>query len=364
MATGAGRAERGVELVGERLPFAMLPRWLLYHPDVSEGAKFLYCVLHDLVAGRQGATRPVSRAELAAACAVSVDTIDRRLSQLVTVGAVEKQPQTKAGGQQANVYIVWLTPPGGLHRDAPETVDNRGRKTAAPVEGSANAQVNRSRESAAPPSVTPAGPHPGGTRSRTDAAPKKKEERQEEDPPQPPRPAGGPAESGRSSSATAPPFGRRAAGTNHRAETERAEAERLQAEAAARAAELEARTAARRAAELAAEREAERLEFEARCIAAALDDELLAAVVGHVVAGLSGLLAGSAVAVTRAVVAWCRTAADRYPGPLADAVAAALADRLLVAEGSPPLTLSAAPVGTPTLRSRVAPLLHKSAEVD
>src|SRR5437867_9962167 len=113
-----------MRLTGERLPFAMLPRWLLYHGDVSEGAKFLYCVLHDLVQGREGPTRPVTRAELAAACGVSPDTIDRRLAQLVAAGAVEKEHQIRAGGQQANVYRVWLTPPDGLHRTSSETVEN------------------------------------------------------------------------------------------------------------------------------------------------------------------------------------------------------------------------------------------------
>ena len=93
---GAGQT---LQLRGERAPFVMLPRWLLYHPGVGEGAKFLYCVLHDLVAGREGPTRPVTRAELAACCAVSVDTIDRRLAQLVAAAAVEKHTQVRAGGQ-------------------------------------------------------------------------------------------------------------------------------------------------------------------------------------------------------------------------------------------------------------------------
>lgn len=34
-------------------------------------------------------------------CGVAVDTIDRRLAQLVAVGAVEKQAQIRAGGQTA-----------------------------------------------------------------------------------------------------------------------------------------------------------------------------------------------------------------------------------------------------------------------
>ena len=89
----------------------MLPRWLLYHPEVGEGAKFLYCVLHDLVADREGPTRPVTRAKLAELCRVSANTIDRRLAELIGAGAVDKEPQILAGGQVANVYQVWLTSP-------------------------------------------------------------------------------------------------------------------------------------------------------------------------------------------------------------------------------------------------------------
>ncbi|MDQ1518594.1 MAG: hypothetical protein QOE80_4424, partial [Actinomycetota bacterium] len=183
--------EQALHLQGERLPFAMLPRWLLYHREVAEGAKFLYCVLHDLVSGREGPTRPVTRAELAAWCGVSADTVDRRLAELVAVGAVEKQPRIRAGGQQANVYMVWLTPPDGLQRDTGGPVDNRGRNVAAPVEGGANPPVSRRRESAAPLPAGSAGPHPRGGGGRTGAAPDRKDE-QEDIPPQPPRTAGGP----------------------------------------------------------------------------------------------------------------------------------------------------------------------------
>ncbi len=207
-----------MELRAERAPFVMLPRWLLYHPQVGEGAKFLYCVLHDLVAGREGPTRPVTRAQLADSCGVSVDTIDRRLTQLGAAGAVEKQAQIEAGGQVANVYQVWLTPPDGIRRTllavptqsdrsgggAPQEpipplpgkpgspVENRGRVFAAPVEGCANPQVNRSRKSAAPPSDSQPGPYACGAPGRKFAAPSVFEEQEEEVPPQPPRAAGGP----------------------------------------------------------------------------------------------------------------------------------------------------------------------------
>src|SRR5207249_9265505 len=91
-----GVGERPLALRSERAPFVMLPRWLLHHPRVTEGAKVLYCVLHDLVAGREGPTCPVTRAQLSDLCGVSVDTVDRRLAQLVAARAVEKQAQVPA----------------------------------------------------------------------------------------------------------------------------------------------------------------------------------------------------------------------------------------------------------------------------
>src|SRR5207245_4343434 len=54
-----------MQLTAERAPFVMLPRWLLQQTKISDGAKVLYCVLHDLVAGREGPTRPVTRGQLA-----------------------------------------------------------------------------------------------------------------------------------------------------------------------------------------------------------------------------------------------------------------------------------------------------------
>src|SRR5581483_4551866 len=353
---------------------------------VNEGAKFLYCVLHDLVQGREGPTRPVTRAQLAAACGVSADTIDRRLAQLVAVGAVEKEHQIRAGGQQANVYRVWLTPPDGLRRSPANPVDNRSRRSAAPVEGAANPQVRHSRESAAPP----AQPHGCGAPGRTGAAPNSEEGKNQEDPPQPPREAGGrdvpsqmagpdpllpapsapvapdvvpsrsPLDGERTlgvSASPGTPRRLRAAGTNPRAEADRAEQARLEAEARVRRAAVERADESRRAAERAAALEADRLEAEAQAVSGALDDATLTAVVTAVRPSMSGPLASSALALSRAVVSWCRSAAQAYPDHgFADAVRAGLAARLTLEEGSgsAPLALPAASPGTPSLRARIA----------
>ena len=365
-------ADAAMQLRAERAPFVMLPRWLLYHPDVSEGAKFLYCVLHDLVAGRQGPTRPVTRAELAACCGVSVDTIDRRLAQLVAASAVEKHTQVRAGGQIANVYQVWLTPPDGLRRtpngQSVDPADDRSRESAAPVEGAAKTLVSRSREIAAPHPTSDAEPQDCGGQSRASAAPSLFEEEDEEDPPQPPRTAGGP---------DAPPTDHpddisprragtnsRALGANPRAEADRAEESRQREAAKRREAELAAAAATRRAHEEEARAAATAFEAEATALSAVLNDAHLAAVVALATDGLAGPLARSPFAAARAVVGWCRGAASRHPGLLAAAVDAALANQWHPIpeedETAAPFQLPPPPTGTPSLRDRLAPLVRPS----
>jgi hypothetical protein len=213
----------------------------------------------------------------------------------------------------------------------------------------------------APVNPTSAGPTPGGP-TPVGQATTEVPTTENLDPPQPPRPAGGPEVE----SVTPTAHSRRAAGTNPRAQranprvaAELAEAARLEAEAQARRAELERRTETRRAAALAAEAETARLEAEALALSAALDDSTLTRIVAAVSDGLPGPLARSPMGLSRAVVAWCRTAAHQHAGPLADAVAAGLAAGLAVGEGdAPALHLLAAPPDTPTLRQRIAQLLH------
>jgi hypothetical protein len=382
-----------LQLTAERAPFVMLPRWLLYHREVGEGAKFLYCVLHDLVAGREGPTRPVTRAELAGRCGVSANTIDRRLAELVGAGAVEKQPQILAGGQVGNIYRVWLSPP----EQRPATrvpTDGEARSEHLPNDGDPVVP-----STAAVDNRLPAGgearserliaggeaPRPWGGSLPAGGDPSVLEEPVEECPPQPPRRAGGPDVSGTAADASPrrPPIphgssprplplpldgerttGRRsrALGTNPRAEADRAEQARLEAQSEARRADLERSAEERRATERAAEAEADRLASEALAISACLDDVTLADVVVTVRDGLAGPLAASPMAVARAVVGWCRTAAHLHGGDPVDAVAAALAAGLTAGEGTaPPLTLPPAPPGTVPLRPRVASLMASRA---
>jgi hypothetical protein len=337
-----------VQLAAERAPFVMLPRWLLHHRDISDGAKVLYGVLHDLVAGREGPTRPVTRAQLADCCGVSVATVDRRLAELVASRAVDKHAQFETHlGQLANVYWVRLSPPAA---DLRPPVDNPGPP---------------GRGSAAPPAadLQPPLPHQCEEGSLTAAAPFEEGKQELDLPPQPPRRAGGPKVD---HDPTQPPGPRatgtslRAAGANPRAEADRTEATRQAELAAQRAADLEAEQATRRAAEEAARADVDRLAAEALALSAILDDALLEAIAVRVGEGLAGPLSRSPLAVTRAVVAWCRSAVATHPGPAPLVFRTALAaDRGPVEGSSRPLDLPEPPPGTPELRARIAGLLQR-----
>jgi hypothetical protein len=150
----------------------------------------------------------------------------------------------------------------------------------------------------------------------------------------------------------------RTMGTHPRAEAELAEAARLEAEAAARRAALEQKNGARRAADLAAQAETDRLEAEALAISAALDDHQLEAVVTLVTERMAGPLTRSPLAISRAVITWCRAAAAQRPGGLTDAISAGLAVALPAGERTAALDLPAAPPDTPTLRQRIGGLLN------
>jgi hypothetical protein len=75
---------------------------------------------------------------------------------------------------------------------------------------------------------------------------------------------------------------------------------------------------------------------------------------------MAGPLARSSLAVARAVVAWCRTASARHPGPLGDAVTAGLAGGLAAGEGHPALELTLSPPEAVPLRRRIARLLERT----
>jgi hypothetical protein len=359
-----------LQLRAERAPFVMLPRWLLYHQEVGEGAKFLYCVLHDLVAGREGPTRPVTRAKLAELCRVSANTIDRRLAELIAAGAVDKEPQILAGGQVANVYHVWLTPPEQRRHRLPPHGEPRSERIPTdgePVREGDWAVDNRlTADGEAPLERIPTPgepPHSWGAPVPTGEEPTVLQEQELQEPPTP-RTAGEPqlfsetitAEraGGRRGQGTS----LRSLGTNPRA---RQAADRIEARAAA----VEAKAAARLEEERAGDAAVAAFEAEALAVSAALDDHRLDAVVAVVRDDLVGPLAHSALPVTRAVVDWYRLAA----AGVADASLAAVAVDAALAAGQRlpdvppvPLTLPAAAPGTVPLHRRVASLMGSRAQ--
>src|SRR5579884_600113 len=101
---------------------------------------------------------------------------------------------------------------------------------------------------------------------------------------------------------------------------------------------------------------------EAAAVSAALGEHVLAAVVDRVGEGLPGLLGRSPMAVSRAVVGFCRAACATRPGDLETAVAATLAAATpLPAEpenGWPAVPLPAPPMGTPGLQDRIRTLIR------
>jgi hypothetical protein len=323
--------------------FTVLPNDAIRNPALSFRAVGVLAHLLSLPDGAK-----VDSATLATAHREGRDAVRSAFSELADHGYYRRDIIRLPDGTLRTEVVVSSTPMND--EDAGRTEDGisgvgPGPENPAPVEPT-------------PDEPTPDEPTP------VDQAPKEEvPTTQELLPPQPPRTAGGQGELETDGPATTGRRSSRAAGTNPRAEADRAETERLEKEIARRQAELELTTEARRSADRAAELEAERLEAEAHSIAAALDDETLTAVVAQAAAGLSGLLAGSTVAVTRAVVAWCRTAAANHPAPFADAVAAGLADSLAAGEGHAPLELHAAPLGTAPLRTRIAAVLKAKGAV-
>jgi hypothetical protein len=347
--------------------FTVLPNNAIRNPALSFRAVGVLAHLLSLPDGAK-----IDSATLASAHKEGRDAVRSAFSELAEHGYYRRDVIRLPDGTLRTEVVVSSSPMNGERpdrTDAGKSGVGPGPENPAPVEP-------------APVNPTSAGPTP--VDQATTAVPTT----QDLIPPQPPRPAGGQqVDVGRAGPRLSPPepevragtpepqqatmpladeprrqagTNPRARGANPRAEAELAEAARLEAEAAARQAELERRVEARRAADEAAEREAQRLEAEALALSAALDDQTLAGIVSLVSVGMAGPLARSPLAISRAVVTWCRAAAAAHAGPLAEAVYAGLAARLVAGEGTASglLDLPAAAPGTPPLRRRIAQLLN------
>lgn len=110
--------------------FAMVPEWVLFHPDLSDRAVRLYGIL--LRFGQSSGVRMPGRARLAQLLRVqSRRPVDRARAELEAAGAlhVTRGGRTKDGQLRTNRYVVRVTPPdlatsGGVvpPRDLPPVV--------------------------------------------------------------------------------------------------------------------------------------------------------------------------------------------------------------------------------------------------
>lgn len=90
-------------------PFAIVPEWLIDHPDLSDRAVRLYAVLAR-VAGSRGSAWP-GRKTLAARLRCSPSALDRALRELREAGAVTVTARTSATGRRtSNLYRLHLHP--------------------------------------------------------------------------------------------------------------------------------------------------------------------------------------------------------------------------------------------------------------
>lgn len=330
--------------------FTVLPNDAIRNPQLSFRAVGVLAHLLSLPDGAK-----VDSATLAGSHREGRDAVRSAYRELEAHGYYRKELIRLPDGTLRTEVAVSSTPMNG--EDAGRTED--GSPGAGP------APENPAPVGPAPVKPTPVQPTP------VDQAPKEEVPKTKElFSPQTPRTAGGRgveqderAPNGRRADGKNP----RAIGTHPRSAAEQAEAARLGAEAAARQAALQRATETRQATDRAAEVAAELIEAEALAVSAALDDRTLAAVVDVVTASMAGPLVRSPLAIARAVVAWCRTAAAEYPGPLATAAATGLTEGIVVREEkSPPapLDLPPAPAGTALLRHRIAALVRSDAGGD
>lgn len=96
---------------GRRLPFAIMPYWVLDCPELEPFDIAVYAAIARH-ADAAGFAHP-SRARIAQLARVSVKTVDRAVARLVDAGALEKQNRRDAAGDPtSNLYLVHETPAG------------------------------------------------------------------------------------------------------------------------------------------------------------------------------------------------------------------------------------------------------------
>ena len=94
------------DLKSDLPPFAMVPRWINQHKELTSGAVRVYCCLADM-AGRDRPAWPSHRT-LAAKTNMSVSSVRRHLDELQKAGAlhVKQRYRPEGEGQTSNLYTV------------------------------------------------------------------------------------------------------------------------------------------------------------------------------------------------------------------------------------------------------------------
>ena len=108
---------------GRRLPFVVVPWWLLDCKDIDGYDLAVYCAIARH-ADNQGEAYP-SRSRIADIAGVNIKTVDRAVKTLQEVGALEKRiRRDKAGDLTSNVYIVHELPTGVATQTVPPSDSN------------------------------------------------------------------------------------------------------------------------------------------------------------------------------------------------------------------------------------------------
>ena len=88
-------------------PFAMVPRWIIQHENLTSGAVRVYACLADMANRDKNYAFP-SHKTLAVKTNMSVSSVRRHIDELVNVGAllVRKRYKPDGAGQTSNLYTV------------------------------------------------------------------------------------------------------------------------------------------------------------------------------------------------------------------------------------------------------------------
>ena len=88
-------------------PFAMVPRWIIQHENLTSGAVRVYACLADMANRDKNYAFP-SHKTLAVKTNMSVSSVRRHIDELVNVGAllVRKRFKPEGAGQTSNLYTV------------------------------------------------------------------------------------------------------------------------------------------------------------------------------------------------------------------------------------------------------------------